>query len=328
MKHFALTVALLLSAIIPASAQGVFTSHIFASPMITNPALTGFITDDIRAAIFYSGATDTSATFRRINASVDLPVLKNKLPAGSALGVGLLYQRRSDEANTSETNFNTTGLSLAYHTSLDKVHKHHLSFGIQQIYKSSGYTYYTPLAHPHDISFSDNNAGVMYTGNISGKVALSGGASFYNMKQYAKSFPDHVYYRSYRRTTFFAAMAYTPSARTTLYTNIQRNEENNKKYTRLNAYTRLSLNPGRKSGSGELALYTGAFYIHTDYLAPYLGVEYAGLRLGFNYNIKISDHTSATTDPLKLGMSLVYSGNINKRKKDAAPANWQCPVMF
>src|ERR1700733_16253646 len=71
--------------------QGPAFSQFFASPLTLNPALTGKFNGVVRVAGNYRDqwpAIDNA--FITSTASVDMPILRNRLPENNTLGIGLM----------------------------------------------------------------------------------------------------------------------------------------------------------------------------------------------------------------------------------------------
>ena len=112
-------------------AQDVHFSQYFTSPLTLNPALTGLTQCDLRFGANYrtQWATVSNTPYTTGTVSFDIATLKNSLPEGDALGVGMLVLY--DQSGTGALTNMTTGISLAYHKSLGFYKHHTISFGVQ-----------------------------------------------------------------------------------------------------------------------------------------------------------------------------------------------------
>ena len=106
---------LLASIIFSVKAQDPAFSQFFASPLTLNPALTGKFNGDVRVAGNYRDQWPIDNAFITSTASVDMPILKNRLPENNTLGIGIMgmTDRTADGILTS----NYFSFSTAYHLS-------------------------------------------------------------------------------------------------------------------------------------------------------------------------------------------------------------------
>lgn len=114
-----------------AQAQDPHLSQFYKAPLQLNPALTGVMNGNYRAAFLYRSQwgeilrDESTSQFRTMTAAFDfrIPIKKN------ALGIGL--EMLNDKA--ADSNFGTTraGLAINYMQNLDQWGRHYLALGIQ-----------------------------------------------------------------------------------------------------------------------------------------------------------------------------------------------------
>src|SRR5690606_17598419 len=113
------------------NAQDVHFTQYFTSPLTLNPAQTGLIENDWRAAanVRQQWYTVSDNPYMSGTISFDMPILRGRLPEGDAMGIVVigLY----DRAGAGGIQNTTLGLSLAYHKAFGIDKQHAVSFGVQ-----------------------------------------------------------------------------------------------------------------------------------------------------------------------------------------------------
>src|SRR5258705_3928993 len=181
-------------------------SQFFASPLTLNPALTGKFDGVYRFAMNYRNQWPSiSNAYTTGTASLDMGILKNKIPEYDQFGIGIMgfTDRAGDGALTN----NYLGLSLAYHKALDENGYHQIGAGFQGTYVNKrlntqnlkfqdqltpfGFTGVTQEIFTNkqvNISYVDLNAGFIYTGSTNGYNNFYLGASMYHVIRPKESF--------------------------------------------------------------------------------------------------------------------------------------------
>src|ERR1017187_492003 len=115
-------------------AQDIHFSQYYASPLTLNPALTGNINGDFRAAFNYRNqwfnipTLNTIAPYQTYQASFDMPLLRNNL-GNDGFGIGAMFY--TDKAGDGALTTFTGMASIAYHKAVDRYGKGRLSLGLQ-----------------------------------------------------------------------------------------------------------------------------------------------------------------------------------------------------
>ena len=109
-------------------AQDPHSSQFYSSPLTLNPAFTGKFNGDIRLAANYRNQWPTiNRAYITSTASVDFPILRNRLPYTDTWGIGLMGY--TDKSAAGAVAFNYFSLSTAYHKGLDEDGYHQLGTG-------------------------------------------------------------------------------------------------------------------------------------------------------------------------------------------------------
>ncbi len=335
MKTLFATIVLAISANC-AMAQDVPLTQYFSTPLTLNPAMTGMIPGDMRAAANYSLSRRKGWPHndRTINASYDMRILKGVLPKNDAVGIGVLYQYNIvywPYPSKYEIETNIAGLSLAGHKSFDKAGKHHLSFGVQVRNVTQtidqGQQYYITKVSP----YRDGSLGLIYTARLAGNNSLYGGYTRHHFTrpsvEYIHSKFATVSVKTDVSNSVFVGGVFGLTRNITLYANAGYQGQSGNEKVQATCYTRFVLNGGRENANGhDVALYTGASYHYRNDICPYLGFEVANTRLGLSYNQDISPITPANREMATYELSVVYSGSFT-RKNNASPRPWINPLM-
>ena len=329
-----------------AIAQDVHFTQYFTSPLTLNPAFTGLVPDDIRAAANYrtQWSSVSSTPYMTGTASVDLAMLKGKLAEGDALGVGamVLYDRSGSGGLTNTT----AGVSLAYHKGFGRDKLQHLSIGFQgylvqkkldfqkltledQIDPSTGQVRF-PTSETFsngDLTYPDFNVGLMYSGQISEHANAYAGLSYYHLTQPVETFINSNH-QIHARTTAYLGGSFDLNENTVLYASGLYQTQASATEVLVGAAVGFILNPGHDlEYQRNTVFYLGSWYRHNDALAPYVAIEWSKMRVGLSYDVNISTFTPATRGAGAYELSLLYFGRINKQQS-APNYNWSCPKLY
>lgn len=305
-------------------------TQFFSVPLTINPAMTGLIAGDMRVATNYNyrWVAYTRATIQNVNASYDMPLLKGKLPKGDALGAGIFYQNRVvDEKPELMQKSTTTGLSVAYHKSLGKNKRHHLSLGAQVAYANNSLIYNIPTINIYDARYAayrNYNVGIMYSGILSEKVGICGGIARYNTSYPVEIYEQYNQYPLTVRNTVNIGSSIRLYKNAVLYTSFFYHIEKLYWLPQLSSYARIVLNPKRKtSPKNDIAAYAGVLFSVEDDFVPYIGIEIARTRVGFSYSPGYVDNSTDFSFN-KFQLSLIYIGRLSKKQN----SNWHCPSIL
>ena len=347
MKKIILGISAVLMLISSARAQDVHFTQYFTSPLTLNPALTGLVNEDLRfAANFRTQWSSVSAhPYMTGTVSYDMAVLKGKLPEGDAIGVGVigLYDKSGSGGLTNTT----VSLSLAYHKAFGKDKLQHISLGAQAgfVQKSIDFSKLTfedqfnlgsgmltgGQSHEHftgnAINYPDFNAGIMYSGKVSDHGTAYIGYSYYHLTNPVESFlGDNTTIHS--RNTVYLGGSFDLNENTVLYASGLYQSQASATEVIGGAAVGFILNPGHDVDFQKNTIfYLGGWYRYGDAICPYVGIEWARMRIGVSYDVNVSGFTPATSGVGAYEISLLYFGRINKREK-TPNYNWSCPKVF
>ncbi|MBS1750256.1 MAG: PorP/SprF family type IX secretion system membrane protein [Bacteroidetes bacterium] len=312
-------------------AQDPHFSQFFASPLTLNPAYTGKFDGTFRVAGNYRNQWPTiNNAFTTATASVDFAILQNRIPEFDTWGIGIMGL--NDQSGNKILNNNFISLSTAYHKALDENGYHTLTVGFQGTYAnkrldiskatfedqltSLGFTGVTSEVFYNNnlaINYFDVNAGVLYSGSINGENNFYLGASTYHINRPKESFKGGNYILSPRLTIHGGG--YIPVGRiTTLHASFIHQRQAGATETVAGAALSFRLNEDEDT---ETNLYTGMWYRFGDAFIPYVGLEFAGLRLGYSYDINNSSLNTASNSRGGNEISLIFirkPSDPNRRK--------------
>ena len=196
---FAMALAILLP--ITISAQDIHLSHIHASPILLNPAMTGLFNGDLR----FIGNTrsqwqSVTKGYKTVALSADMKLYTTR--RGDVLGGGV--QVFSDKAGDLDFRTNSTSFNLSYMRAFGggrrKTAGHFLSFGLQNSLISNRLDYskivafdYEPGINngsPNKINYWDVSAGVAWFSSFDNQNSFHIGAALFHINEPVVSFYD------------------------------------------------------------------------------------------------------------------------------------------
>lgn len=329
-----------------AVAQDVHFSQYFTSPLTLNPALTGLVSEDLRLAANFRDqwSSVSSNPYVTGTASFDVAMLKGKLPEGDAMGLGMLVLY--DKSGTGTLTNTTAGLSLAYHKAFGRDRLQHLSIGLQGYYvmksvdftkltfedefnPSTGYlSYGTHEVWPRtSVNYSDFNGGLMYSGRVTDHVTTYVGYAYYHITQPQESFLNDPTTIHSRHTAYLGG-SIDANENTVVYVSGLYQSQAAATEIVGGVAVGFILNPGHDMEYQKNTIfYLGGWYRYGDAVIPYVGIEWAKMRLGFSYDVTVSQFTPATTGFGGPEISLLYFGRINKHERNPQ-YNWSCPKLY
>jgi len=316
-KYILFVCALLLTGLL--NAQDPHFSQFFASPLTLNPAFTGKFDGQWRLAANHRDQWPSiPKAYVTTSASVDFPIMKKKIAEGDVFGLGL--SGVSDASANSALKLNYGSLSLSYHKALDEEGYHTIGAGFQATYSSmvlditkltfedmltqNGFTGTTSdvLTNGKNQNYFDVNAGLLYSGSSNGTNNFYLGASMYHINRPKVSFKDKNWYLS-GRITIHAGGSFPVSDVVAVNTSIIHQIQNKASETTVGAALSLNANPGEVNPT---SVYIGSWYRFNDAIIPYLGIEFAGLRIGVSYDVNTSSLKAATSSRGGSEISIIY----------------------
>ncbi len=305
-------------------AQSYHFSQFFSTPLLTNPANTGFTDGTYRVASnFRSQGLQGGNGFFTGYVSADVSPLRNLLPSGHKVGLGLYVM--NDHSLSSAIQTNSIGMSAAYHVGLDAYGEHSFGLGFQGTYNQrkvdysklsfenqygpGGYNPSLPIGEALDFNskqFFDVNAGIVYNAIVENKSFFAG-VAVYNILQHKENVTA-VEYKMPTRFTFQAGAQ--------LYVG-----EYGKAYASLTAMSQAQANEitlggayGRQLTDGEKnELIAGLWYRYKDALIPYLGYQVNSFQVGLSYDYTVSSVKTGAQIKNGYELTLLYKA-VDKRE--------------
>jgi type IX secretion system PorP/SprF family membrane protein len=316
-KYILIICALLLTGIL--KAQDPHFSQFFSSPLTLNPAFTGKFDGQWRLAGNHRDQWPSiPKAYVTTSASFDLPILQKKIPDGDVFGLGLSGVTDASADNALKLNYGS--ISLSYHKALDEEGYNTIGAGFQGTYSSmvldmskltfadmleqNGFTGRTAevLENGNSQNYFDVNAGLLFSGSTNGANNYYLGASMYHINRPKVGFKDKNWYLS-GRITVHGGGSFPVSDVVAINTSIIHQIQNKASETTLGAALSLNANPGELNPTN---VYIGSWYRFNDAVIPYVGIEFAGLRIGVSYDVNTSSLKAATGSRGGSEISLIY----------------------
>jgi len=303
-----------------ANAQDPHFSQFFASPLTLNPAFTGKFDGTIRVAGNYRNQWPAfNNVYTTSTLSVDFPILKNKLPDYDTWGLGILAL--TDKAGGGVLTNNYMAVSTSYHKALDEDGFQQLGIGFQGTYGQKRLNtnnlkfedQLTPLGFTGvtqdifntenlNINYLDVNAGLLYTGSTSDNNNFYIGASMYHINRPKESFKGGSWNIA-TRTTISAGGYFPVSDILTLHTSGIYQVQNKATETTIGGALAAVIDGESTDPSN---FYIGSWYRFNDAIIPYLGLEFAGFRIGATYDINVSSLKAGSQSRGGMEISVIY----------------------
>ena len=326
-RTLSLIVALFLLTQTAANAQDPSFSQFFASPLTLNPALTGKFNGAIRVAGNYRNQWPAiSNAFITSTASVDFPILTNKLPINDTWGVG--FMALTDKTANGILNDNYFGASTAYHLSLDEDGYHSLGVGFQGTYGSQTLngtkltfedglqldgTFLTSPSEPINsevvsVHYFDAALGALYNASTNGNNNYYFGVSAYHLNHPKVSFLGVDTINIPTRLTLhgggFFPIAGTSS--TVYVSGLVNNQAGSREYV-LGGAWQIAATQDENYPVNFYAGLWGRFTNNTtDAVIPYVGLDYSDFSLGVTYDVNVSSLSTASQSRGGIEISLIY----------------------
>ncbi len=300
-------------------AQDPHFSQFFASPLTLNPAFTGKFDGTWRLAANHRDQWPSiPKAYVTTSASFDFPILKSRIPEGDIFGIGL--SGVSDASANSQLKLNYGSVSLSYHKALDEDGYNTIGAGFQGTYSSmmldvsklnfedmltqNGFTGTTSdvLTNGNNQSYFDVNAGLLFSGSTNGENNYYIGASMYHINRPKVSFKDKNWFMS-GRVTVHAGGTFFLSDVVSLSTSVIHQIQNKASETTLGGAFGLNANSDNENPTN---VYLGSWMRINDAIIPYIGLEFAGLRIGATYDVNISSLKAATGNRGGSEISIIY----------------------
>ncbi len=318
-------------------AQDPHFSQFFSSPLTLNPAYTGKFDGTFRVAGNYRNQWPTiNNAYRTATLSTDFGILANRIPLFDTWGVGIMAM--NDQSADKILNNNFIALSTAYHKALDENGFHTIGVGFQGNYankrlditrakfedmlRADGFTGTTAEDFSNNtrnvvINYFDMNAGILYSGATNESNNFYLGVSSYHVNRPNESFMGGHYVLNPRLTIHGGG--YLPVAYNTVFhTSFIHQRQSGATETVLGGTFDFNLNDDEDLAAH---LYVGGWYRFKDAFIPYIGIEFAGIRIGYSYDINSSSLSTASNRRGGNEISIIYV----KKPSDPTRRKLNCP---
>ncbi|HTN45630.1 MAG TPA: PorP/SprF family type IX secretion system membrane protein [Flavipsychrobacter sp.] len=345
MKKILLGLGACLALITNLKAQDIHNTQYFATPLTLNPANTGLVQCDLRAAVSYRNQWSSVSPYPYTTtiASFDMATLKGKLNNGDALGIGVTAFY--DQAGTGGYTNLSIGPSIAYHKALGVEKQHTLSLGVQAVLAQKSINFskltfedqyqfggtqinpQTTESFPRgDLNYPDFAAGLMYSGRLNEHSTAYAGFSAYHLTAPVEKFlatgPEH---KIHRRYSAYLGGAFDLNENVVLYASGLFHSQAASTEVVLGSAVGFVLNPGYDPEyQKSTLLYIGSWYRFGDAISPYVGLSWTKMQIGLSYDVTLSNFAAATNSNGAFEVSLIFNGCINKREKEPR-YNFTCP---
>lgn len=318
---FVFATTLLISSTV--KAQDPHFSQFFASPLTLNPAFTGKFDGLWRLAANHRDQWPSiPKAYVTTSASIDFPILKNRIPEGDVFGVGI--SGVSDQSANSALKLNYGSVSMSYHKALDEDGYNTIGAGFQGTYSSmnldlskltfedelraNGFAQGTSmdipviLANGAKQNYFDVNAGILFSGSTNGENNYYLGASMYHINKPKVSYTDKSWFLTGRMTIHGGG---TIPVNDVLAINASVIHQIQNKASETTLGAALSLSAGGDN-TNPTNVYIGSWLRLNDAVIPYIGLEFAGLRIGASYDVNVSSLKAATGSRGGSEFSIIY----------------------
>lgn len=313
-----------------AGAQSFHFSQFYSTPLLLNPALTGYIGGTYRVAGNYrSQWSGGGSPYSTSTLSVDFSPLKNKLNDGNRLGIGFSFL--NDKTMEGAVLFNTISLSTAYNISLDEDNVHSIGLGFQGMYNerridysklsfetqlgSGGFDISLPVGEtlPNEKkSYFDMSVGAMYHARLEDK-SFFGGVSIYNLLKKEDAFLDPVFKLPKRYSASVGGDADVGvNGIFSFSANYQKQGSTHE--TTIGSSYGIQLNDEKRN-----VVSFGAWYRLSDALIPYIGYQLGGWQTGLSFDYTISKLKTGGQARNGFELSMVYTAEDKSEIKRLIP---------
>lgn len=304
-----------------AKSQDPHFSQFFASPITLNPAYTGNFEGNMRICGNYRNQWPSiNRAYTTATASVDFPIMRNRLAENDRWGVGLLGLTDQQADGVLKNNY--LSLSTAFHKGLDGEGMKRLTIGFQATYanknlnttnlkfedqlRSDGFTGITNEIFQNNqlsISYMDLNTGILFSNNTYNGTSYYIGASLYHLNRPNESFRGGEFHLAPRYTAH--AGLYLPlNDNVILHTSGLFQSQAGAHETVIGGALGYTF-PGATEDN-PTTFYAGSWCRFGDAFIPYIGLEFGKFRLGASYDVNTSSLKSVSNSRGGFELSLIY----------------------
>lgn len=322
MKKNNLSFFIFLSAVIlfsgKISAQDIHFSQFYATPILVNPANTGFITGDYRAGFNYRNQwSSITVPYVTVNGEADLSFVAG-LHKKDIFGTGLTLF--NDKAGDSRFSTTQIGLNFAYNKSIGKFNNQFIGLGVNGTYCLSNISYdqlywdeqyeggLLTETFPLGIAdYSDLSAGLQYNRLIDKATNFSAGAAVFHIFKPNQTFDNNPDSRVFRKIVLNAGANLGMGNKFSAYPKIIFSNQGPYSELLVGYLQRYSLNYNYLNDYG---VYFGGMLRWNDAFIFLTKFDLNKLSLGISYDVNFSRLNAVSHGRGGPEFSVVYTGNI------------------
>ncbi len=312
-------------------AQDIHFSQFYASPLMQNPAFTGFFDGDYRlTAIARSQWRSVTVPYRTVGGSLDLS-FRSGLMKKDMYGVGLVLF--TDRAGDSRFTTTRVDITTAYSKMLDRFQHHYLSAGIDAAY-TAAYIDYSRLTFDENFEggittenfafntsrYIDASAGVQYTYLANKNDNLTLGGAVYHVNQPNQTFMNDRSSAVYRRYVFNASATYGITDRVNLFPKVNYMIQGPNTELNFGVFGRYDFSQSSKKVYG---VYLGVLNRMKDAFIVVNRYDLNDVTLTFSYDFNYSTLSRVSRGFGGPELSVQYIGRFNKKLNKKV----YCPVF-
>jgi type IX secretion system PorP/SprF family membrane protein len=330
MRHNYFCFAILLECAGALHAQSYHFSQLYSTPLLNNPAFTGYTDGPVRiAANFRSQWLQGSSPYLTSTISADFSPLRDRLTEGSRLGLGAVFV--NDQSSGGALQTNTVAFSMAYNLALDADKVHTIGVGLQASYSqrridmsklsfesqfgSNGFDPNLPVGEDLNANlknYIDANAGVKYNYIGEGRSFFLSLAA-YNILQHK----DNQLPEEFRMPLRYAALGggqFDVGYAGVLYFSVNEMYQAGAHETTIGGAYGLQF-----GGDQAQELDLGLWYRNRDAIIPYIGYKIGTVQAGISYDYTVSQLRTASVTKNGFELSFIFSAKDNSALKKAIP---------
>jgi type IX secretion system PorP/SprF family membrane protein len=311
-------------------AQSYHFSQFFSTPLLTNPANTGFTNGPFRiSSNFRSQGMQGGSSFFTGYLSADASPLRDRLTEGHKAGIGLYVMNDQSQGGALRTN--SVGLSAAYHVGLDIYAEESIGLGLQGTYNQRrldysklsfenqfgpvGYDPTLPIGEAFNTqssNFFDLNAGVVYNRNIDNRSFFAG-LAVYNILRPKQNILEEEYSLP-MRFTFQAGSQFPLSTESNAYFSLTAMHQGGATEATLGGAFGFNITEGAKN-----ELIGGLWYRYKDAVIPYIGYHGNSFQAGLSYDYTVSGLKTGAQIKNGAELTLIFKAPDNRELKANIP---------
>lgn len=329
-----------------ASGQDIHFSQFYATPLVNNPAFTGYFKEDYRLSGTFRAQWEGFGAgfgnvYRSTMGTAEISFLKNKRE-GSALGVGLsiINDRAGDLALTT----NQINASISYIQSLDASGNNFISVGFSGGYTRRGLDLskanfgdsFNPGTNDFDFStiedlsqiitkkgYGNLSFGVLWFTTPSSRINLYAGFGMHNLLRPNVTFVRDVEESLYYRYSAQFGSSIKMGKNVDLVPSFLYQKQGPHQEITLGSFIKYRM--GGFSNSDDQSIQFGAWYRFGDALIPAFRYDKKSISMIFSYDVNLSSLTKASNLNGGPELTFIYGGKVFEEKK--GKSSLKCPVM-